>query len=153
MKLAAREDLSAPIEAVFQQLSDFEGFERSVLRRGAEMVRTDTLAIPGVGMSWRTEFDFRGRSREAHIELTDFEHPDRMGLHILSSGLDIIAVVDLVEMSKARTRMSVSTEIKPRTLAARLMLKSMKFARQKLQSRFRKKMGEFAVELEGRCHA
>ncbi len=151
MKLVAREDISAPIEAVFEQLSDFDGFERSVLRRGAEMSRLDALPAPGVGMTWRTAFDYRGRPREALIELTSFDGPDRMTLIVKSSGLDIDLLVDLVAMSRTRTRMSVSTEIRPRTLPARLLLQSMKLARHGMLTRFRRKVGEFAVDLEGRC--
>ena len=47
MKLATREDIDAPIEAVFRELSDFDSFERAILRRGAE-VESDgrPLTIP-----------------------------------------------------------------------------------------------------------
>ena len=54
MKLATREDIDAPIEAVFEQLSDFDGFERAALRRGAE-VRAHRRADRhvGAGMAWK----------------------------------------------------------------------------------------------------
>jgi len=37
MKFAAREDIEAPIEYVFSQISDFPALERSALRRGADV--------------------------------------------------------------------------------------------------------------------
>ena len=35
MKLSTREDIAASIDAVFAELTDFDGFERAALRRGS----------------------------------------------------------------------------------------------------------------------
>ncbi|MEJ1990186.1 MAG: SRPBCC family protein [Maritimibacter sp.] len=153
MKLTAREDISAPIEAVFQQLSDFDGFERSVLRRGAELARTDSLSAPGPGMSWRAGFEYRGRKRDALIEMTSYTPSEQMCFQIKTSGLDVALTADLVAMSRGRTRMSIATDLAATTLPSRLLLKSLKLARHRLQGKFRNRISEFAVDLEGRCHA
>lgn len=151
MKLSAREDLSAPIEDVFAQLSDFDAFERAALRRGAEVVRTDSLGKPGPGMAWKAAFDYRGRSRNATIEVKDYGVPDRMRILAVASGMEIEMLVELVSMSRTRTRMNVSTEARARSLAARLLLQSMKLARQNVLKRYRKRIGEFAASVEDRC--
>lgn len=152
MKMATREDISAPIDAVFAQLSDFDGFERAALRRGAEINRTDSLAQPGPGMAWRAGFPFRGRTRTANIELFDYVPPENMKARVHSSGLEITFVIDLVAMSRTRTRLNLSVDTRPRTLPARLMIQSMKLARQTVLKRFRKRVGEFAAEIEERAN-
>ena len=43
MKFVAHEDVEAPIEFVFEQVTDFAAIERSALRRGAEVQRVDDL--------------------------------------------------------------------------------------------------------------
>lgn len=152
MKMATREDIAAPIEAVFEQLSDFDGFERAAMRRGAEVVRTDTLAVPGAGMSWRAGFDYRGKARQANIELADFEVPERVRARIHSTGVEMELVVDLVAMSRSRTRMNLSLDTRPRTIPARLVIQSMKLARQTVLKRFRRRINEFAKDIEARAN-
>ena len=151
MKLATREDIEAPIEAVFEQLSDFDGFERAALRRGADVVRVDSLALPGPGMAWKAAFDFRGRERQAEIKLTSYDTPNSMAFLVLSSGFDIDTTVELVAMSRSRTRMNLAVSAKPNTIPARLMLQSLKLARTNMVKRFRRRVGDFAADLEERC--
>ncbi len=153
MKLATREDIDAPIEAVFEQLSDFDGFERAILRRGAEVQRTDTLAEPGAGMAWKTTFGFRGRQREVRIELDELTPPDRLSASVRSPGFEIDLLIDLVAMSKTRTRMNFALDARPKTVPARLMIQSLKLARQGMLRRFRKRIADFAAALETRAKA
>ena len=150
MKFSAKEDIEAPIEYVFDALSDFESFERSAMRRGAEVERIDALAVPGVGAQWEIGFQMRGKPRLMHLELVEYDCPDAMAFHSKSGGLGGALDVELVAMSRKRTRLSMEIELKPQTLAARLMVQSFKFARGNLNKRFHLKAAEFAKELEDR---
>ncbi len=153
MKLAAREDISAPIDAVFSEIAEFGNYERAALRRGADVRRTDNLAENGVGMAWKTRFDFRGHERSATIELTDYEPSERLCVDVTSSGLAIALEIELVAMSRTRTRVSISVDARPNTIPARLMLQSMKLARQSLVKRFRSRISDFAADIEKRARA
>lgn len=153
MKLATREDIEAPIELVFQQLSDFDGFERAVLRRGAEVVRSDTLSEPGAGMTWRAAFKYRGKERKLDIELTEYQAPERMRIDTTSKAVGMAVEIELVAMSRSRTRMNLSLDARPKTIPARLVIQSLKLARQNVLKRFRKRIGEFAAEIEARAKA
>jgi len=42
MKFSTREDVEAPVDYVFGQISDFGAFERQALRRGADVRRLDS---------------------------------------------------------------------------------------------------------------
>ena len=63
MKQTTRQDVEAPLDFVYQRLTDFDHFERMAMRRGAELERTDRLKTPGVGMAWRLRFTYRNKPR------------------------------------------------------------------------------------------
>ena len=151
MKLATREDIDAPIEAVFRELSDFDSFERAILRRGAEVQRTDALRVPGPGMTWKTSFNFRGRQRDANIALDEYTPPDRLRASVRSSGFETDLLIDLVAMSKTRTRMNFAIDARPKSVPARLMIQSFKLARHAMLKRFRRRIADFATDLEARA--
>ncbi|WP_421701435.1 SRPBCC family protein [Aliiroseovarius sp.] len=150
MKLSTREDIAAPIEAVFAELSDFDGFERAALRRGAEVMRTDGNGAVGVGMTWRAQFPFRNRERVADLKLMEFDRPNGMKVFSKISGVEAEIVVDLVALSRSRTRMSMSVDMRPKSIPARLMIQSMKLAKTSLTKRFQKRVADYASVIEDR---
>ncbi len=153
MQFTAREDVEAPIETVFRAITDFEGFERAMLRRGAEIARTDTLPAPGQGMSWQVQFDFRNRRRGADISLSELDAPNRLVLLAKSGGVNADFKVELVPLSRSRTRMDIVSDLTPTSLSARLVLQPLKLARGKLSNRFRKRVAKFAMSIEDRHQA
>ncbi|MBV7408499.1 SRPBCC family protein [Maritimibacter sp. DP1N21-5] len=153
MKLTTREDIAAPIEAVFANVADFAWFERAAMRRGVDVVRTDSLTTTGTGMSWHAEFSLRGRDRKVDVDLADYDPPEKMKLILRSAGLEVEALIDFVAMSRSRTRMNVTMDATPKTIPARLMIQSAKLARTNILKRYRRRVAEYAAELEERCHA
>ncbi len=148
MKFSTREDIEVPIERMFQAVSDFDGFERQALRRGAEVTRHDAYGKPGMGSEWRAEFTFRGKRREANIRIVQFEPPNGYVAETVSGGIEGIATVDLVALSPRRTRMHFSVELMPRSLSARLLVQSLKFAKASLRKRFSNRVAQFAEDIE-----
>lgn len=153
MQFTAREDIAAPIDSVFALVSDFEQFERAVLRRGIEISRIDDLQHPGPGMAWNSRFSFRGKPREMRAELVQIHQPETLRIKAESSGMNGTVTVDLVQLSPRQTRMQVVTELKARTLSARLLLQSMKLARAAMTGRYRDGIAQFARGIEGRLGA
>lgn len=150
MNFSSKEDIDAPLEHVFEMMSDFEGFERAALRRGIEVQRADDLTAPGEGMAWDLSFMLRGKQREMRLTLVDYDAPQRMCFSGTSQGLDGTVDVDLVAMSRTRTRISIDIEMEANTLPARLLLQSLKLARNKMNKQFHVRMANYAAELEER---
>ena len=150
MKLSTREDVAVPIEAAFREISDFEGFERAALRRGADVSRTDNLSAPGFGMTWKAQFPFRNRDRKADLRLTNYDAPNGLEVFSKVSGIEANVVIELVALSRAHTRMNVIVELKPKSIPARLMIQSMKLAKSNLNKRFNKRVADFAEHIEER---
>ena len=150
MKFSSREDINAPIETVFSALCDFEGFERQAMRRGADVQRVDALTEPGIGMCWKADFTMRGRRRHLDLQLIRFDVPNEMGFSAKSPGIDGAFTVELMALSRSRTRMSVALELSPRNLSARLLVQSLKLAKTTLTKRFKLRVADYAKGLEDR---
>lgn len=148
MQFSAVEDIEVPIEHLFETVSDFESFERSALRRGADVTRLDSQTAPGEGMRWDIAFLLRGRRRRMTVELVRYEPPTALAFASKSDGLKGRMKVDLLALSKGRTRLSLTIQLEPESLSARLLVQSLKLARRNLSRRLRKRMSEFARDVE-----
>lgn len=150
MQFSSKEDIEAPIEAVFTAISDFEQFERSAIRRGIEVQRLDDAAPVAPGLAWKAAFEMRGKRRDLDLGLTRYDAPEAMEFSTESSGLNGVLQVELVALSPRRTRLGIVLNLTPKTLAARLFLQSLKLAKANLTKRFKQKVAEFAKSVEDR---
>jgi len=150
MHFETREDLDCSISQAFAAITDFESFERSAIRRGIEVQRIGTLAPSQGDLAWDAAFVFRGTQRNMHLSLTDFDPPNAITLAASGNGMTGDMQVELLALSPRRTRMSVALSLTPKTLAARLLVQSLKLARNKLNRKFRLRVAEFAKLTEER---
>lgn len=150
MKIASRHDIEAPPAFVFQTLTDFDSWERSAMRRGAEVARTDKLTALAAGMAWIVRFRFRGKDRRIAVKLVGLEAPSRLSFALEGTMFDANCVVDLMELGAKRTRMVVISEAKPRTLAARLIMQSLRLGRARVQRRVDRRIASIATEIGDR---
>lgn len=150
MKFSSKEDIDAPIEQVFAALSEFETYERSAMRRGIEVQRVDPSGPVGIGLAWDVRFRLRGRDRDARLDLIACD--PRTGLCVVSKtdGIDATMQIDLLALSRRRTRVAVSLNLAPTTLSARVFLQSLKLAKGSLSKRFKLKVAQYARGMEDR---
>ncbi len=146
MKFTSREDIEAPIEAVYARLTDFDQFERLALRRGAS-VRRIGQGVVGEGTAWDVAFTFRGKERRMKAELQEMEEPNFLRFHSVSSGISGDTFIELVPLSPKRTRLSVAIELAAKSLTSRLLLQSMKLARGSLEQRLNKRVKTFGDDI------
>jgi len=150
MRFTTKQDIEAPVAFVFKALSDFDTWERAAMRRGAEVERTDTLTQAGPGMSWKSQFSYRGRPRMLTLQLVTFDAPSQLAFAVQSQAVEGTAQVDMMEMSSRRTRIHVVAEVTPRTLAARLFLQSLRLARARVDRKFEQRVAQLAADIEHR---
>lgn len=148
MKFSSNEDIEAPQDAVFSMLTDFDAFERAVLRRGAQIGRTDSLKRVGVGMCWKVSFKLRGKQRSVTGEIVEFMPVDGYAIDMSSPNLIGMLTVELLPLSKSRTRMALNLDIKPKSLSGRLMVQTLKLGKSRLTRRFKIRVADFAKVLE-----
>lgn len=150
MNFAAQENIEVPIDAAFEMLTDFERHERSAMRRGVDVVRTDDLKQPGVGATWDIVFVFRGKERKLNLEVTEFDQPYEMTLQAKMQGLDVQVNLQLVALSRTLTRLNIASTLAPQTLSARLLVQSFKLAKGNINKRFNQRLAVQARDMEDR---
>ena len=149
MKFSAREDIEAPAEFVFQQITDFQSYVRQALRWGADVRRLDSGEYK-IGSAWDVAFNYRGKDRKLRLIVEEQKAPSMVRVSSKSDGLEGETVLEVVPLSKNRTRIAASIDIKPKTLSARLLIQSLKLARTNLSNRFKRRVSIFAEDLETR---
>lgn len=148
MRISHREDIAVPADFVFVRITDFDGMARKAMRKGAHVQRTDRLSEPGLGMSWKANFQYRGRDRELTSSVTAFERPTGFTVESVVGGLESVTLVDLLALSPTQTRLTLSIELKARSMTARLLLQSLKLARGSLNKRLGKRLSDLASSIE-----
>ena len=146
MKFVAKQDVELPQQTLFDRMADFQMFERVAIRRGVDVVRTGSLASKS-GIKWDCKFEFRARKRDARVQVTEFNSPDQLAFLVTNTALNIKLEIMLSALSKKQSRLLVTPVIEPKTLAARLLVQSMKLTRSKYNQRYQKRVAEVANEL------
>ncbi|SFI94435.1 SRPBCC family protein [Jannaschia pohangensis] len=147
MKFVATEDIAAPIDVVWARVSDLEGFEARARDRVTGLVRTP----PGPaaqGSKWTGRAEVMGKTREVTVTAEALDAPNRLMAAAATDGMDVTIDVVLESLAPARTRLTVTTEAKAKTLTARLMLQSAKLARQAMAKRYKARVANFAARVE-----
>lgn len=153
MKFKTHEDIEAPIDFVFEQVSDFPAFERSIMRRGADIERVRDGGAHGLGAKWAVKFLLRGTERAIEAEVTEAQAPNALKVEMKSRSADGVLQVELVPLSRARTRLNVMVRANAKTIAAKLLFKSARFAKNKTEGRFQTVVEDFAAEVDQRYRA
>jgi hypothetical protein len=101
-------------------------------------------------MSWQARFRLRGRMRDVTLRLVEYDPPNGIVLTAEATTIEGRMGVDLVALSRGRTRLSVDLILAPRSIAGRLLLQSLKLARSNLTRKFRLRVADYAMDMEDR---
>ncbi|MDT8857207.1 SRPBCC family protein [Paracoccaceae bacterium Fryx2] len=153
MKLSTKEDIEAPLAFVYAALTDFEGWERAAMRRGAEVTRTDNLASPEVDMAWQVKFTYRGKLRDVAIRVARLEPPHHIEFVSKSGAIEGVLTLDLLELAARRTRVTVTSETVAHSMSAKLLLQSLRLAKAKVTRKFEARVAQFGSEIGDRFRA
>ena len=88
MQFTSVQDVNAPLDFVFAQISDFDSYEAYAMRIGAQVERKDRLPAKGAGLKWNVVGDFRGKTRDIDIELTEYRPDNLLKFLVTSSGVE-----------------------------------------------------------------
>ena len=150
MKLTAKTDLEVPAAAVFAVLTDHASWEREAIRNGVEIERPAGSPPTGVGAEWRIRGHFRGKARRVELRITELTPDQRLALGLDSPAIEGTSRVEVMVLSPRRSRLRVDLEIKPKTLAARLFINTLRLAKGRVTARFESRLGQLGARIKDR---
>jgi hypothetical protein len=153
MKLKVHHDLGLGNHALFAAMTDVTRWERQAMRKGIEVSRIDGSEALIPGAVWQITGMVRGKPRTGLLKLRILEEAETMVFDFESPMFTGVFVTKLFEMSARSTRVSLETEVRPRTLAARILLQGARLGRQKLEMRFHARSGAVLNDLVGQLRA
>ena len=153
MRLTSREEIDVPLAFAYAQLSDPAGWEQVALRRGVDLRRLGPQPGQGAGPVWAVGFVWRGKRREATFALTACDPPSRLAFAGTGGALDAVLAVDLTEIGPCRTRIVTRADLRPRTLVARMLVQSLRLARERVEAQFRGRTAQVGAEIAARFAA
>ena len=146
MKFSTRADVDAPAEAAFAAFSDFPQYVRLAEKRAAS-VETRPARVFG----WRARFAWTGARREVTGDVTRFDPPTGFTAEMTAGGLEGTVDVEVTPLDEARSRVRVAMEWRPRTMAGRILLQSLKLVKGRLDERFAARVADFAAGIGRRA--
>ncbi len=152
MKFSTRIDTDLPAERLFEVIGNFDALERMVIGRGAAVARIDPSNEPGIGMGWNIGFDWRGKSRQLRLAVTQFDRPEQMMMAGHSEALDLTVVATVVALSRVKSRLIFETDVRPRNMRARLMLQTAKLGKAQLDRRYQRRIEDFVQQMRNFAH-
>ncbi len=144
MEITAVDEIAARPEAVFAALTG-DGFVRLAAENGAVAVPRDG---DGPGAVWDLSFAYRGLARTVPIRTIAHRAPDHLAMTGESDGLRVDVSVRLEAPAPNRTRLSLTADLVPRTIGARLLTQSLRLARGTLDRKAAAALAVFARAVE-----
>jgi uncharacterized protein YndB with AHSA1/START domain len=150
MKLTAKTDLEVPAAFVFAALTDNQAWEREAVRNGVDVERPAGSPEMGVGAEWRIRGHFRGKARKVHLRVTEMTQDKDVTMSLDSPSIEGTMTLEVILLSPRRSRLRFDLEIKPKTLAARLFINTLRLAKGRAQARFEKGLDRMAGRIRER---
>jgi hypothetical protein len=148
LKLTAKTDLDVPVDFLHAYLCDPAPWEREAIRRGAEIERPADMPLSGVGAGWRIKVPFRGRVRKVLLRVDDIVQDQSIAFSFEGQALVGNSWLETRPLSSRRSRLKVTIEAKPKTLAARLFINTLRLARRRVEDRMEMRVGQLGARIE-----
>lgn len=148
MQFSSVQDVNAPLDFVFQQLSDFDSYESYAMRIGADVKRMDQLTQKAAGLRWSIDGDFRGKKRKFDIQLTEYRPDNLLKFLVVASGIEATASMEAMALTRKQSRIKVTTVLTPKSISARLILQSAKLAKSSMNRKYNHRFWTYANYIE-----
>lgn len=102
----------------------------------------------GLGTTWEAEYDFRGRTLAIRTEVTQFTPGCKIASLSHARGLEAMADFSVEPVTASKSRLIVGIDIRPTSIAGRVLLQPVKLAKTTISERFATRVAAFARKIE-----
>jgi hypothetical protein len=150
VRLTAKTDIEVPLAEVYAYVTDFAAWEAAAVGRGAEVTRTAAKAVDGIGAAWRVRFAYRGKTRNALIKVVQLIPGQLAEFGIDSPSIEGASQIEITALSPRRTRLRFVVDVKPKTLAARVFISTLRLSRSRVQRRYEGRIAQLGQAMTDR---
>lgn len=148
MKFETTEEVAAPQDFAFARFTDFIRYEGMAQRYGADIRRVGGFTEIAEGATWRGTMQVRGKTRGLEAVVTRYAPPNVARIDTVVGGMNVVFEMQFEALGAESTRLHAVTELRARTLAARLIIQSMKLTRKRVQAKITSRIVALANEYE-----
>jgi uncharacterized protein YndB with AHSA1/START domain len=135
MKLTAKTDFDTPASAVYEALTDASNWEREAVRRGIDVDRPAGSPQSGIGASWRISGRYRGKQRKLLLRTARLVPGEVIEYSFESPSANGSIILEITALSARRSRLRLAIDVRPKTLAARLFLNTIRLAKGRVEGK------------------
>lgn len=148
MKFEVSADVKAPVDRVWDAVTDFAAHEAALRDREADLWRVGDWQAARAGAAWRGTVVLRGKTRVIAAGIAEFSPDTRLVVDGRIDGVAARYAVDVQPLTAEVTRLTAVLELAATTLSARLLLQGMKLGRQPLLERMERALRREADAVE-----
>lgn len=148
MKFVNHTEVRRSAEAVFTYISKLDALEERARAGGVKVMRLSGDGALTPGTEWEVEGRFAGADRKVEIRLERVKVPSSLIFKNKTGGTEVDFEVQVLPQAANRTRLRTITDMKARSLSARLILQSMRLIRPRINGRIDSALGKLAKRIE-----
>lgn len=150
MRLTAVHAINAPVDFVFKEFTNFSGFEAHAQERELTVERTDSVTGIDVDMEWQISGMVRGKHREVCVRLDEYRENDRIQYTSASGAMSGQMLFEFEDLGSDVTEVSFHVDPKAESISSRLILQSIRLAKNSVEKRITKSMRIFGEQIEAK---
>ena len=148
MIFETREEVDVPRDFAFARFANFTRYEQAARGYGADIRRVNGFTEVAEGVSWRGSVVVRGKTRGVEATVTRLARPEHAQLQTVVGGMTVDVDLFFEELAPERTLVRATARLKASTLAARLILQTVKLGRRQIQAKIDSRIVGLANQFE-----
>ena len=147
MRLAASQEIAAPIEEAWAGVVDVDRLEQQARARDPDLRRIPD-GPPAPGTRWEMTVPVQGRARSVVLEMVELDPPRTVVMRARLEGVELTSRLAFEPLGADRARLALAAEARASGLAGRLLLGALLLAQPQVERRLAARLADAARRIE-----